>query len=372
MNATRYRFSIQDDFPFHKVAPDRLDKEIRDSDIVIAIDHITTGADGDEDNCDVWFKDELDNDGKVILYGNTSPATTGSIIGDHSGEPLPATSEPVEVTNHAGVDSLNRTITVPEPETDRQMVNIVSHNFCDKCTWWQNAESVSDETLVDSGDGLTFTSDNERWIDLTHGRFYLEDRVPDQGDYIPVVKVDGVTKVEKPPFNLPGSYDYTVDYTNGKVVFDSAQTGTVTASYHYGSNSLFSVRPSSGKVLWVRDSEVQFSIDIIMTSTINFQGWAYNPADPPNKAPVTQTTNYKTLRNFVEEAKGVYPPVPAVGGALRGMIQEHVVFPFKYSQVKTLYSSMGVEIRVWMDEDIEFEGEFGTATFYCSSYDEES
>jgi hypothetical protein len=249
------------------------------------------------------------------------------------------------------------------------MVNIVTHNFCDKTTWWQQSTQVTDETLTDSGDGLTFNSAHSEWIDLTHGGYYLEDRVENRDDYIPVVKVDGVTKTERTPFSATGG-DYVVDYHSGQVTFAEAQTGTVTASYFYAGSSLFVVAPDAGKVLWVRDSEVQFSVDVVMTSTINFQAWAYNPTELPNKMPVSNKTNYKTLRNFVEEAKGVYPTVPAIGGSPRGMLQEHIVFPFKYTQVKALPSSMGVEIRVWMDEDVEFEGEFGTATFYCSSYDE--
>ncbi len=359
MADTKYTYTVSTDFPNGKVDIPRLEEEIEDSDITIALRRID--VDLTADTCAIWFKDVLDA---------TNQTRLAAVVAVHNGEPLPGDVLPVSVDNQPGVDSLNRTITVPEPETDRKMVNIVSHNFCDTCTWWQNATEVTDQALTEDT-GTVFSSPNERWIDLTHGRLYLEDRVEDRVNYIPVIKVDDVVKVEKPPFNLPGAYDYEVDYASGKITFQVDQTGkTVTASYYYGGSSAFTVRPDPGKVLWVRDSEVQFSSDIVMTSTINFQAWAYNPGDLPNKMPVTAMTNYKTLRNFVEEAKGVYPLVPAIGGAIRGMTQEHVVFPFKYSQVKTLTSSQGVEIRVWMDEDVEFAGEFGTVTFYCSSYDE--
>ena len=345
MAATKYTYSISADFPNQKVSSDRLTKEIQASSIVTALDYIETSG----DDCDIWFKDAL----------STSDHTTlDTVVANHSGEPLP-NGNPV-------VDSLNRTITVPEPETDKKMVNIVTHNFCDKTTWWQQSVQVTDETLIDSGDTLTFNSQHAEWIDLTHGKFYLEDRISGRDGYVPVIKVDGVTKTERLPFATSGG-DYVVDYHAGTVTFATAQTGTITASYHYAGSSLFTVKPDAGKVLWVRDSEVQFSVDIEMNATINFQAWITSPVEMA----VSTLTNYKTLRNFVEEAKGCYPAIPAIGGSgPRGLTQQHVVFPFKYTQVKELRSTITTEIRVWMDDDVEFSGEFGTATFYCSSYDE--
>jgi hypothetical protein len=225
---------------------------------------------------------------------------------------------------------------------------------------------VTDAELTDAGDQVTFTSNHDAWIDLTHGKFYLEDRVTNRDGYIPVVKVDGVTKTERTPFETSGG-DYTVDYAAGTITFAATQTGTVTASYYYAGSSLFTVKPDAGKILWVRDSEVQFAADVEMTSTINFQAWITDPVSMG----VTPITNYKTMRDFIEEAKGCYPVIPAIGGSgPRGLTQQHVVFPFRYSQVKELKSSITTEIRVWMDQDVEFVGEFGTATFYCSSYDE--
>lgn len=347
---TKYTYSISTDFPNGKVDTSRLKSEIQGSSISVALDYINTSG----DDCDIWFKDVL---------GPADQTSLDAVVAAHSGQPLP--------NDNPAVDSMNRTITVPEPVTDKKMVNIVTHNFCDKTTWWQQSTQVTNETLSPEGDGFTFNSIHERWIDLTHGKVYLEDRIVGRSDYIPVVKVDGIIKTERTPFETVGG-DYVVDYSNGSVTFTESQAGkTITASYYYAGSSLFTISPDAGKVLWIRDSEVQFSIDIEMTSTINFQGFAYNPSDLPNKIPVTEKTNYKTMRDFIEEAKGVYPQVPALGGSgPRGISQSHVVFPFKYTQVKMLQSSYGVEIRVWMDSHEEFNGEFGTATFYCQSYAE--
>lgn len=80
MVATKYTYSIQNDFPNHRVASDRLLLEIRTSSIVTAIDGINT----DSDNCDVWFKVELSTGDKTLLDG---------LVAAHSGEPLPSPSQ---------------------------------------------------------------------------------------------------------------------------------------------------------------------------------------------------------------------------------------------------------------------------------------
>ena len=132
----------------------------------------------------------------------------------------------------------------------------------------------------------------------------------------------------------------------------------------------FYVQPSAGKMLKVENSEVQFSNDLVMNDTITFQLWVYNPYDLPNKVPYGNPTTYKTLRDFLDEAQGVYPQVPAIGGNSRGIQNPHTVFPFPYKTVKPLQSSVGAEIRVTLQHGNAFGGEFATATFYCTVADE--
>lgn len=75
--ATKYTYSIQDDFPNHAVAADRLAQEIRNSAITIALDYASTSG----DDCDIWFKASLSGDEETVLDG---------IVANHSGEPLPS------------------------------------------------------------------------------------------------------------------------------------------------------------------------------------------------------------------------------------------------------------------------------------------
>lgn len=267
------------------------------------------------------------------------------------------------------LDGLGRTRVSSEPRKDGDSVVVASHNWCDRTTWYGQSVPVLAETLSDSGDGLTFTSEHPNWIDLSHGKLYREDII--SAPYLPVIKVDGVVQTERAPFAVSGG-DYHIDYALGQVIFASAQTGIVTADYSYENGSMFVVSPSAGKVLWVEKSEVQFSLDVELLANIHFQAWAYNPQDLPNKAPASSRTTYKVARDYVDEAQGVYPQVPAFGGTSRGLQIGHLVFPFNYLQLKELQSSYGLEIRVWVEGDVKFGGTFATATFYCSSYTEES
>ena len=51
--SVKYTYSIQNDFPNEKVAPDRLTGEIQDYDTTATLAYIYT--DSDSDSCDIWF-----------------------------------------------------------------------------------------------------------------------------------------------------------------------------------------------------------------------------------------------------------------------------------------------------------------------------
>jgi hypothetical protein len=54
----------------------------------------------------------------------------------------------------------------------------------------------------------------------------------------------------------------------------------------------------------------------------------------------------------------------AIVGSQNGVeLVDKVTFPFHYPVIKELPSSAGVEIRIWLENDVPFGGEYGTATF---------
>jgi len=245
----------------------------------------------------------------------------------------------------------------------------VTHDWCDPTTWYQQSARVTGETLS-TEDDLTFSSANTNWIDMQHGKIYNEDTI--SADYLPVVKIDGVAATMRAPFADTGG-DYQINYAAGTVTFFSSQAGkTITADYSRENGSRFTVTPASGKILNVEESEVQFSKDVVLNDTIIFQAYAYDPEDPPNKIPAGNPDKFKTMMDYIDEARGTYPEIPAVGGTKRGMANAHLVFPFKYQVIRQLKSSYGVELRLWLENDTPHGGERATATFYCTSQDEES
>lgn len=268
------------------------------------------------------------------------------------------------------LDEEGRTRVAGEPRKTGDGLVFVSHNWCDPTTWYTQSVRVEGETLTDSGDGQTFDSLNSNWIDLTHGKIYRENLIA--ASYVPVVKVDGVVKTERAAWADSGG-DFSINYTTGKVTFFESQSGkVVTVDYSYENGSLFVVTPTAGKRLWIEYSEVQFSKDIEINADTHFQPWAYSPTGvpaPPDKIPAAYPTTYRSLDNYIEEANGCYPEIPVMGGP-RGFSSPRITFPFKYQTIKELRSSYGVEIRVWLEGDLPFGGEYGTATFYCTSYDE--
>lgn len=103
--------SIVATIPAGAVSLARLRREIELSAIVTQIDFAAGGltAPGD-DTLTIWFKDPLSSGDKTILDGSASqtpntPATAGSILGDHSGLPLP--DDPVAVNVTSGTVALS-------------------------------------------------------------------------------------------------------------------------------------------------------------------------------------------------------------------------------------------------------------------------
>lgn len=79
-----YTFSIQDDFPNHKVDSGRLTLEIRESSITTALNSVSTSG----DDCAIDFKAEL---------GAGDLATLHLLVAAHEGEPLPSDVQTVKV-----------------------------------------------------------------------------------------------------------------------------------------------------------------------------------------------------------------------------------------------------------------------------------
>lgn len=242
-------------------------------------------------------------------------------------------------------------IQVMKPEGSS--ATIVSHDFTDKCTWYQGSIEVTGESLTDSGDGLTFNSANDYWIDLTHGRVYSEDFISPLR--VPKVYVDSVEQ----------NSGYSINYESGDVTFDSSPSGAVSADYWHASSGTFTVAPDAGKILTLEHAEVQFTKDCNLVSPLSFEIWAYNPYDLPNKVPV-KILKYKSMKDIINTGNLGTGYIPAIGNITNDIL----VFPFNYITVIHLKSSQGLELRITSDNDDAISGEWGTVTLYVMSEDE--
>jgi hypothetical protein len=259
-----------------------------------------------------------------------------------------------------------------------------THNLCDPTTWYSDSARVTAQALTKNG--ANWESGNPNWIDMEHGKVFVSE-------------------------NWTGK--------------------TVLASYSHASGSGWVVKPLPGKALIIDYAEVQFSTDIQMNDTFvmdvygnveNFsptdwdqvapsatlwypsgvgdptadpavvgEGALYYDSDapqlhvvadvgggtlawvpvPPGAAPGgysvrIEGTNYKTIDQIIDEAVLSYPQIPVLGGP-RGYTQPRQVFAFRYNALRSIWSSLGMCIRISMNNDAAFTGERSTATFYCLS-----
>jgi hypothetical protein len=220
-----------------------------------------------------------------------------------------------------------------------------SFDFCDKTTWWQASSRVTDEALS-SVTATVFSSANENWIDLEHGKVTFEDTIAET--YAPKIYLDGVLQ----------SSGYTINYNLGRVEFSSAPSGAVSADYSWASSSEFVLSPRAGTCLVIRKAEVQFCNDVQM-SPMDFAVYGYDPSDLPNKIPYDVKT-YKNIKDIINISNSGFS-VPPFHGLSEGV----VIFPFNYARAIFLYASKGMEIRLRIRDDQPFVGSYGTCTFYA-------
>ena len=326
--------------------PGALQNQIQLSTIITAIDGVV-GINGDYT---VTFKQELSAEDKLIL---------DSIVAEHDGKPIEYINK---VELHESHDAAGRLMVVPEKRIGAAL-DVSTHNFCDKTTWCYGSKRVYDEkpSIIDS---KSVQLKNNYIIDVVHGKLSKEDSM--LSSYKVIVTCDGTDVCEYTPFE--SDYEdciYTVDYENGVITFDEDITDKeILVTYSYAVSSEWRLIPQEGKKIVIEKSEVQFSDNIAYTDAIDFEIWAYDANDLPNKK-IINRNSYKSVHNFVDEASGAYPIIPPVGDKK----QPTIGFPFNYNTVTEINSKFGVELIIKTRNNRVLGGERSTATFYCTIHD---
>lgn len=275
-------------------------------------------------------------------------------------------------------------VRISSERTSASTITFYSHNWCDKTTWYEKAVRVVNESPTNSGDNLTYILSHQNVIDSYHGKYTNEDYIKnaDGYSYRIAVTVDGYTKTEQDPHTGTGGH-FTVNYADGYVVFLSAQnpSSTIAVTYHYATGSTFTIKPLPGKVLRLGVAEVQFSDDVEINDSVLFQPYGYvdyfapqymttngGPYPPGTKIPLGNPLIYKSIQDYLNDSKKSYPTYPALGGTgWRGMQRPCIIMDWEYEGDKVLRYDQGMEIRVSLQHDTVFGGDYSTVTFYCRS-----
>lgn len=353
MSETNYIYSISGDFPYQKVNTSRLASEIYESNITIVLKNINTMG----DICNILFKDALDFNNKAIL---------DAIVASHSGNDVIPEYTPVKVL---GIQTNDTGIPLFQSEFPRgQEVMFISHNLCDKCSWYQESIRVENEILSET-DGYNWQTTHTYLIDIDGGRIFSDFKVAELEvhNYKIDVWVNDVLQTERIHFQNTGG-DYQVFYEDGYIQsFTNWSGSTVKCSYSYATGSTYTIAPPEGYEYSLEDSDVQFSSCLEYNDTICVEVWGYDPENLPNKK-MYQVSKYKNVKEILEEARasnvGVVPALSQ--NTPRGTATSTIEIPFAYKRARILESSKGIEMRIRLENDIAFGGRLASVSLYGS------
>jgi hypothetical protein len=292
------------------------------------------------------------------------------------------TGHAVDVSSVSIVDTLkdalsydahgNAKISASPPEGTSK--TFVTHDWADKTTWYTESVQVLKGSMTTSDGYAYYASDGyDFWIDTKHGKIFEEDQLPDT---VAANSLDGYNyDVNVFVDDTHTTSGFEIFYADGYVQFDAYQgSNVIEADFYYENGSAWYLEPDDGKEIRILSAEVQFSDDVILNDTTDFQLEVYYPpiAPPPFRIPYGQPSRYKGARDFLSESSGTYPTLAGFGGpGFRGLQCPVITIPWKYVASKDIQSSVGARVKVYLLNNTPHTGEFATATFYCLVQDEE-
>lgn len=306
-------------------------------------------------------------------------------------------------------------------------ITIVTHDFSDPTTWYQNSTQVSQETLTDNGGGV-FASANGNWVNVEGPKIFADDTLdvvgwaedgyaninnhystwyqPDASQklrqyYYPVIEIQpggsGSWQTANPADSSGGSdpnYGYTIDYVSGFVYFNSQTNwigGTaVRASYFWAAEtyvgSTFKIGPPAGKKWLLNRTEVQLSVGASWQDTIillalagGIVGGKSQYKTWQNMQSTSTSSGAVMLEGGIATTPQSWPAGPdngwMHGGAdgSRNVTRKIEVDPWVYDRPYVLYSSQSEQLSVGLAAGKKFlEADMANVSFYFSEFSENS
>lgn len=235
---------------------------------------------------------------------------------------------------------------------------LVSHNFCDPCTWWQGSDHEAAGACTNSGDNLTYTLDgmSSGWvIDARHHRFTYEGEitpstVSPQGntmtDLVPTVLLDGVELDQALEDATSGDDRYTIQYSSSdsntpSVTFAVARAPAVvvTMRYRKANSSEYIWAPKSGKRMVFEDAEVDHTSDLDMNATLQTTIYGSHSALTGGAVVPLGSKSYNRVRDFHAAAKEFMGPIPSGLGGTGGVPVDLWTWKWGYSRADEFYDT---------------------------------
>jgi len=230
----------------------------------------------------------------------------------------------------------------------------ISHDFSNKTTWWQNANKILGETLVNEA---AYTLYN-----FAHPNIIDAQMISDRQDIYTKQLLDSTVMQKigvRPYFHkiykneiLQAPSTYTINHLLGKITFNipNLPTDVIKADYYYAGSGSYIVTPPAGKKWRIYRTEVQFSKNIVL-KPISFKIMAGEY--------ILDERTYFTIQDYLNHSNLGFV-IPASGG----LANDVIVIPWDYETTITLKSSLGMKIQTEIENNEAMAAEIATCTFY--------
>lgn len=385
-----YNYSEAADFPGAKCSEGNLAVEIQaaanSGDITTALLRVQRNPDGDDvDKIAIVFAAPLSAGEETALDGDTT-GPAGGLIAQHNAAIVIPSAFPAELTN-VKLNEYNH-MAVAASLGIGGGFRIVTHNYCDKCSWWQESTDHVDQATT-TGDDLVFDiTGHDFLVDLRHGRVFLEDQIDEtevapngntMSNLVPTVSIDSTPLAQSLEDHATDPDRYTIDYEAGTVTFGVARGGgdVVEVSFRKAGSSKYTLCPADAKKYVLTDAEIDVTENVDMVAAFMTNTYGSHTTLTGGNVVVLNSKVYKTFHDFQAAARRFWGPIPADFGGTGGVSSPKWTFEWQYSRSDELFATPNYrdlnidaalitlnKVELSVVGDVPLGGDFLTMAFY--------